>query len=406
MARSARTLGIMLLGPSVTIVCVFNDPSVRERCLDRSIESIRWEMPDVDYITVDNTRNTYSSAGAALTYGASKARHDFVVFAHQDVYFHSLRQLARAAQFMAADPSIGILGAIGVSTDGRLLGQLRDRVVLLGDSISNPSTVDSVDEVLFMVRKSALTQEPLTSRPDLSWHAYAVEYCLRMRERGLRAVALDLLITHNSLTINLTGLDAAHGAVSSLYPHFLPIMTTCGPILSPAPRVTSSWLDSHRWRYRWLIQSWRIARTQLRSSAITVLADIRRDVDDLLDGLDEPLLIINADPSGTFASHASGMLMLQRRTNVIEIAALSPSELLARARVENPFRTVLFTNLGPQDLAPLLALMRDRRPVVGFHDDMSPWLLVGSRDVPSQWSGHRARPLGARALHHDAAKSG
>ena len=59
----------------------------------------------------------YPSAGAALNHGVSLAKNDVVVFAHQDVFLHSLRALQEAAGMLAVD-GFGLLGAIGVRSNG------------------------------------------------------------------------------------------------------------------------------------------------------------------------------------------------------------------------------------------------------------------------------------------------
>ena len=58
---------------AVSIICVFNHASVREHCLDGSIERHRPEVDDLDYVVVDNRDGTYPSAGAAFNAGASRA---------------------------------------------------------------------------------------------------------------------------------------------------------------------------------------------------------------------------------------------------------------------------------------------------------------------------------------------
>ena len=108
---------------------------------------------------------------------------------HQDVYLHSLTALEEAAGRLANDESIGLLGALGVTSEGGFVGRVRDRVFLGGAPAREPTTVDSVDELLFMVPRRLLVREPLTEDPELAWHAYAVEYGLRVRARGRRVCA-------------------------------------------------------------------------------------------------------------------------------------------------------------------------------------------------------------------------
>ena len=120
----------------------------------------------MDYVPVSNCDGVFASAGAALNHGAAQCRHDYIVFAHQDVYLHSLAALEEAAGILAEDESIGLLGAVGVTSDGRFFGRVRDRVLLLGDPASQPTPVDCVDEALFIIPWRLLEREPLTEHQD------------------------------------------------------------------------------------------------------------------------------------------------------------------------------------------------------------------------------------------------
>ena len=176
------------------------------------------------------------------------------------------------------------MGAVGVTSDGRFFGRVRDRVFLLGDPASQPTPVDCVDEALFIIPRRLLEREPLTEHQDFAWHAYAVEYGLRARAAGLRVCAVDIPSTHNSLTVNLDQLDVAYAALVENHPEASPVMTPQG-IVGGKPRLRhrTGVLSAHRWRYRWLRESCD-ARAGSRAIGGTpcVLADIRMDVDYLL----------------------------------------------------------------------------------------------------------------------------
>ena len=182
---------------------MFNDVQVREQCLDSSIERHRSEVDNLDYVQVDNRDGAFPSAGAAFNFGAARARHDHLVFVHQDVVLHSLAALERAAAALDSDHGIGLAGAFGVERGGRFVGRVRDRVVLIGERTAGPVDVDAVDEVLFIVPRRAFDRERLSESPKFAWHAYAVEYGLRLRRHGLRVCAVDVPLTHNSLSINI-----------------------------------------------------------------------------------------------------------------------------------------------------------------------------------------------------------
>jgi hypothetical protein len=381
----------------VSIVCVYNNAAVREQCLDRSIDLLGDESQDVEYLPIDNVNGTYPSAGAALNHGVCLARNDFVVFVHQDVFLHSLTALKQAAAHMAAG-GFGLLGAVGIRADGRITGRVRDRVVLLGDPVERPADVDSVDEVLFLAPRSQLLSEPLTESGDMAWHAYAVEYGLRVRRNGLRTGVADIPLTHNSLSVNVDRLDVAHQAVADRYADLLPVRTTCGVITSrTGGRVL---LAPHRWRYRWLRESLVLRQARGGAAAAAVLADIRDDVDGVISRAPGRRLRILNQSRDRFAYGGPDPLELQRRDGSVAIAARSMAGIDAALADRAADGRLLLTNLSGPDIVALGSRWPGAPAVLGFHTGIGFWLLVGAPldDLPPQWQSRKATPLGGRAL--------
>jgi Glycosyltransferase like family len=387
---------------SVSVVCVYNDVAVRKQCLDLSIQRLSGEASDVEYLPMDNVSGAFTSAGAALNHGVSLAKNDVVVFVHQDVFLHSLTALKEAAGQMAAG-RFGLLGAVGIRPDGRIVGRIRDRVVLLGDDVEQPTDVDSVDEVLFMVPRSQLLRDPLTESPDMAWHAYAVEYGLRIRKRGLRTGVACIPLTHNSLSTNIARLDEAHQAIAERYADLLPLRTTCGVVTSRTAKTGSSpRFASHRWRYRWLRES--LALRAVRSAVTpgaSVLADIRDDVDDVIDRSPERRLrIVNHSDARRFVDGGPYPLELARRDGNVSIEARDISEVTAVLASRPPGSWLLLTNLSRTDLKKLGSKLSASSSVLGYHTNIGFWLLLGAPliDLPPQWASKRATSLGTRAL--------
>ena len=381
----------------ISIVCVFNDAAVRRDCLDRAIDAYSGAV-SVDFVPVDNTGHQFPSAGAALNHGATRAIHDVIVFAHQDVYLHSVDRITEAATFLL-DDAWGVLGANGVSHSGASVGRLRDRVQLIGDSSAAPTEVDSLDEVLFMIRRDRVLQDPLSEDGGLAWHAYAVEYGLRMRSKGLRVGALNLAITHNSLTINLDKLDAAHGRIAQLYPEALPVATTCGRI-GPGP---SRWrrvgaLRDHGWRLRWLRESGVARKLHSQLPVPVVLVDIRHDVDLLDFSAARPLYLFNFDDVGGFAEFDTKPLRLLRRERALICASSrNGDDLWSQLEQVPAAESWLVTNIGLEDLRGLRRHVDVDSCIAGVQSN-GIWLAGGpvTRALPEQWSGPRAVPLRAR----------
>ncbi len=391
----------MPVNSSVSIVCVYNDPAVRRECLDRSVRAYGRHAPGVEYLPVDNVDGRYRSAGAALNHGASLAGNDVVVFVHQDVFLHSLAAVIRVAGQMQAS-GLGVLGAVGVRRDGRITGRIRDRAVLLGVPVQQPVDVDSVDELLFMVPRPLVLRHPLTESPDMAWHAYGVEYGLRVRRLGLRVGVTDIPLTHNSRTANLARLDVAHAAIAARYPEMLPVRTTCGVVARQTARSSSrGWLGSQRWRYSWLRESLTVRNARRVTGAPIVLADIRRDVDNVIERAPgRRLRIVNCSGEARFMDADGGPLELTRGNGRVVVDARQISEIPAVLAAGPPGSWFLLTNMPQEDLGDIGARWRSNRQLVGFHAGIGFWILLGATaaDLPPHWRSERSVPLGTRRL--------
>jgi hypothetical protein len=388
--------------PSVSVVCVYNDLAVRQQCLDRSIRALDAEASDVEYLPIDNVNATFPSAGAALNHGVSLAKNDVVVFVHQDVFLHSLTALKQAGSQLLAD-GFGLLGAIGIDSSSQMVGRIRDRVLLVGDAVTRPTDVDSVDEVLFMVPRAQLLSDPLTESHELAWHGYAVEYGLRVRSKGLRTGVADIPLTHNSLSTNIDRLDVAHRAIAARYSDLLPVWTTCGIITRESAKTAGGkvWFSSYRWRYRWLRDSLALRRARRAAGrTAAVIADIRHDVDEIIGrSHGRRLHIVNCFQGSGFVDGSPDPVELQRRDARIIFSACSASDVPAKFASSKPGSWFLVTNLTRADLKMIRPWLSAIPGVLGFHTGTGLWLLLGAQieDLPPQWRSKRATPLGMRA---------
>jgi hypothetical protein len=382
----------------LSIICVFNDALVREQCLDSSIERHRAEVDDLDYVMVDNREGAFQSAGAALNVGASRARHDHLVFAHQDVVLHSLTALEQAVAVLEADHSIGLAGAFGVERAGRLVGRIRDRVVLIGERADEPVDVDSIDEVLFIVPRRVFDRERLSEAPEFAWHAYAVEYGLRLRQNGLRVCAVDVPLTHNSLSINTARVDAAVAELTRAYPDALPVRTPSGIVTRRlSARRRGGLIGRHAWRLRWLRESVaaHVGRRAVKG-ARCVLGDIRWCIDDLLAGGADPLLIVNLDRDGTFIDDRPNPLVLKRFEHEVRATSGGPELAIGSIRTAPAGTDVLVSGLRVHDLRALAPHLSNTHPLLGFRREVGYWLLVGPSvgHVTARLRAPRSTPVG------------
>ena len=385
----------------VTIVCVFNDPDVLRTCLEASVTRGLAIAPQTQFVPVDNRGNPFSTAGAALNHGARQAVNEVVVFVHQDVVVHSLVALEEAAHVLVTNPDIGIMGAVGIDDHRRIVGRIRDRVVAIGEPAATPRDIDSLDEVLFMITRAQVLREPLTEDPILAWHAYGVEYSCRVRRAGQRAVAYDVPITHNSLTVNLARLDEAHRRVGEAYPELLPIHTTCGTVhRGDGPGGFSRTFRRARGAAIWWGES--IEARHLGKAvpaSPVVLADIRLVVDDAVTvGGRDRLRVLDVEADAAGRSPVEGIERFGIPFGVDSVRYEDIPALLAE-RADDEL--ILVSGIDRHRLGAL-GLGAHIPHVVGYWKDTGVWALVGvdAEVLAPLWAEPRNRPF-AGVLQRD-----
>ena len=80
-----------------SIICVFNNSKKLDQYLIKSLEQ---QTVPFELITIDNTEGNYRAAAPVLNQAAKSARHEYLMFVHQDVALDSEDWLARAANDM------------------------------------------------------------------------------------------------------------------------------------------------------------------------------------------------------------------------------------------------------------------------------------------------------------------
>jgi hypothetical protein len=174
------------------------------------------------------------TAAAAFRSGASLARHDWIVFCHQDVYFPRGTGVA-LAKILGDVPSserrqtlIGFAG-IGLDRDAREYeaGMVLDRFRRLDWPAAEAAT--SLDEFAVVLARDS----NLAIDGELGWHLWATELCLQAIRRGFPpARILRLPLFHNSLTgFSLpAAFHASAKILAAKYADQAPIRSLCGVI--------------------------------------------------------------------------------------------------------------------------------------------------------------------------------
>jgi glycosyltransferase involved in cell wall biosynthesis len=147
-------------------------------------------------------RRNFPAASLAYNDGLDAARHDLIVFLHQDVYLpcdwvERLRSEIEALE--ACGRKWGVLGCFGMAMEGMPVGHIYSNG--LNRELGGPHPpvpVQSLDEAVLILRKSS----GLRFDSELPhFHFYGTDICLQAKRCGLESFAISNYCVHNSLSI-------------------------------------------------------------------------------------------------------------------------------------------------------------------------------------------------------------
>ncbi len=186
----------------ISIVCVYNDKKKFKEYLLKSLEN---QTAKFELIKIDNTGGLLKSASEGLNYGGRKAKGKYIMFVHQDVILHSKFWLADVERILDKIPSLGIAGCAGKTVNNEKEGFIKDRKCLWGRPFIKPREVQTLDECILIIPKNVFEKFKFDENLQ-GWHIYGVDYCLTIKENGLKAYVIPAFIHHNSPTLNLKNL--------------------------------------------------------------------------------------------------------------------------------------------------------------------------------------------------------
>ncbi|TDT73102.1 hypothetical protein BDE40_3284 [Litoreibacter halocynthiae] len=178
----------------------------------------------------------YDAPSATIAYarGMAATTSQIIVFAHQDVYFPRgwEEQLACVLDDLETrDPDWAILACCGISVIGDFIGDVWSTSLggRIGAPMGNPQPVQSVDELVIIMRRSAgLTWD--TELPN--FHMYGTDIVQSALASGQGAWVADLPVIHNDNFHTRLGSDftASFRYMQRKWRAVLPIQTTVGKI--------------------------------------------------------------------------------------------------------------------------------------------------------------------------------
>ena len=183
----------------LSIICASNNKKILNECLVESLNKQTYK--DFELIIVDTKETKYNSAADALMSGAKKSNGDTLMFVHHDVVMENEDELKNIVEQIKKIDDFGILGIAGADyKKGPLVGNITNgdsKIYISDKSIKEPTEVQTLDEVMFIIKKENLDKYPLNLE-NKTWHLYAVEYCLKMHENNKKVLVIPSNIHHLS----------------------------------------------------------------------------------------------------------------------------------------------------------------------------------------------------------------
>jgi hypothetical protein len=171
------------------------------------------------------------SASLAYNEAVEEADNEIIIFVHQDVYFPEtwFSDLKRSISYLEKEKiSWGVLGCFGSRPGGAGgIGRVcTNGMGLHGHEIDKPEPVQTLDEIVLVIRKSS----GLRFDPTLPhFHLYGTDICMSAKDKGLVSYAMPAFCVHN--TNQLVHLPKefynCYRHIKSRWSKYLPIYTSC-----------------------------------------------------------------------------------------------------------------------------------------------------------------------------------
>ena len=188
------------------------------------------------------------SAAEGLNLGIERARSDWVLCLHEDVFLPKNWDLKLANKLEDGKRRFGPIGVAGIYGVGPVIRQPSTRepadgevpplcdlgaerfgwVTAPGFNLREksqlPAQVSTLDELLLIVPRDT----PLRFDPTLGFHLYGADLCLQAAERGLAVVAIEAPCKHNTRHTSLPRAFLKSAEVfARKWQHRLPVATPC-----------------------------------------------------------------------------------------------------------------------------------------------------------------------------------
>ncbi len=217
----------MMEQANFTVVVAVNDTDVLQKNL--------YQSPDIknaSSIQLIIKRN-YPAATLAYNEAIAESRNEIILFVHQDVYFPeawfvSLKK--SISYFIKEKINWGVLGCFGKREERRKEEEYglvySNGWGIIGRAINEPEPVQTLDEIVLVIRKSS----GLQFDPTLPhFHLYGTDICMSAREKGMTSYVIPAFCIHNTNQIlNLPEeFYECYRHIKRRWKKYLPIYASC-----------------------------------------------------------------------------------------------------------------------------------------------------------------------------------
>lgn len=185
----------------ISVVCVYNNESILRSVLQKSLEN---QTARFELILLDNSGKKFRSAAEALNCGGARARSDYLMFAHQDMWLASSTWLEDVERVLNGLPILGVAGVAGVTAKSRKtparvvssIGFFDEATAVDSGYVQAPEEVQTVDECLLLVPRPVFDKLKFDETTFDGWDCYGADYCLCAKGLGLKVYVVPAPCNH------------------------------------------------------------------------------------------------------------------------------------------------------------------------------------------------------------------
>jgi hypothetical protein len=188
----------------ISIVCVYNKESI---FTDALLSGLKNQTAAYELIALDNTAGRFRSAAEAYNFGGARARGEYIMFIHQDMWLATRTWLEDAEGILGDLPSLGVAGVAGVFSMAKRVQRgekgcsrihfLRAPIPVELDIIGTVSEeVEALDECLLIVPRLVFDRLKFDEATFDGWDCYGADYCLCARDLGLKTYVIPAPSSH------------------------------------------------------------------------------------------------------------------------------------------------------------------------------------------------------------------